>query len=171
MIWLTVALALVIFALNMATVPFAGVEPGYAFGYSLPWTFMATLLALTAIPLVRGRSWARTMAKVVLIIQIVLQSLMLISGTGFLWALFLLPAAITALVQLHHPMSKWFFAVHNRAANLEYLRQHEASHHPRQRYPGPYPTRQYPQQHPPQDHGRHPQPPRHGPWDQNPHQQ
>lgn len=176
MIWLTLALALIVFAINMAGVPLGGISPGYAFGYSLPWTFPATVLAVTAVPIVRGHSWARTMAKVVLIIQIVLQSLMLLSGTGFLWALFLLPMAIAALINLHHPMSKWFFAVHNPAANLEYLRQYTAVYYPQQQYPvhppQQYPPQQYPpQQYPPQDYGQQPQPPQYGSWNQNPHQQ
>ncbi|WP_017584343.1 hypothetical protein [Nocardiopsis valliformis] len=142
MIWLTFAFALIVFTFNMVGVALAGISPGYAFGYSLPWTLPATLLAVTAVPLVRGHSWARTMARVVLIIQIVVQSLALLGGTGFLWALFLLPMAITALIQLHHPMSKWFFAVHNPAANLKYLQQYTAVYYPQQQYP----AQQYPHQ-------------------------
>jgi hypothetical protein len=183
MIWLTVALASVIFAINMAAVPFAGVAPGYAFGYSLPWIGVAALLGVTAIPLVRGRSWARAMAKVVLIVQIVLQSLMLLSGTGFLWALFLLPMAITALIQLRHPMSRWFFGVHDPNAHPDHARQHPAAHYPQhphqQMHPG-YQPHQYPTQpHQPHQYPTHPhprqgygqQPPPYGSWDQNHRQQ
>ncbi|MGW5880458.1 hypothetical protein ACWFMI_28360 [Nocardiopsis terrae] len=156
MLWLTVTVALIVLTINMTTAPMAGVEPGYAFGASLHYLVIAALLGVTAVPLIRGHSWARTMTKVVLIIQIVLQSLSLLGGTGFLWALLLLPMAITALVQLHHPLSKWFFAVHNPAANQEYLRQHAVPYYPQQQYP-------------PQGYGQ--QPPQYGPWNQNPHQQ
>ncbi len=169
MIWLTVALALLILTLNMVMAPRVGVSPGYAFGSAFHFLLIAALLAVTAIPVVRGKSWARTMAKVVLIIQIVLQSLSIVSETYFLWALILLPMAITALIQLLHPTAKWFFTVHNPAANLKYLQQFTAAYYAQQSYPGHYPPQQYPpqvyRQQPP-----HPQPQPH-PWNPNPHQQ
>ena len=97
------------------------------------------------------------MAKVVLIIQIVLQSLMLISGTAALWALFLLPLAITGVVLLHRPPSRWFFTVHGQAAGQEYVQQYAA--HPLHQ--------QYPQQDPQQVRGQQ----QNGSWNQGPHQQ
>ena len=146
-----------------------GVEPGYAFGYSLPHTVLGVLLAVPAFPVTRGRSWARTMAKVVLIIQIVLQSLMLISGTAALWALFLLPLAITGVVLLHRPPSRWFFTVHSQAADQEYRQQYAAPYPHPGAGQGQYPPQQYPQQYPQQGYGQ--QPPQNGSWNQDPYQQ
>ncbi|MEV2277930.1 hypothetical protein AB0I72_20325 [Nocardiopsis sp. NPDC049922] len=164
-LWISAAISLAVLVINMATAPMFDVEPGYAFGYSLPHTLIGVLLAVTAVPITRGRSWARTMAKVVLIIQIVLQSMMLISGTSPFWALFLLPLSITGVILLHRPMSQWFFSVHQRAANQEYTQQY-AAHPPHQQVgQGHYPSQQYPQQTYKQ------QPPQNGSWDQYPHQQ
>lgn len=150
MLWISTAVSALIFAINMGTAPMFGVSPGYAFGYSLPHLLFGVLMAVIAVPITRGRPWARTMAKAVLIGQIVLQTLMLISGTAFLWALVLLPLAITGLVNLSQPPAKWFFAAHD----------------PRQAQRMPYPQ-QYPQHphHPQQGYGQ--QPP--GSWGQGPH--
>ncbi len=164
-LWISAAISLAVLVINMTTAPMFGVEPGYAFGYSLPHTLIGALLAVTAIPVTRGRSWARTMAKVVLIIQIVLQSLMLLSGTSVLWALFLLPLAITGVVLLHRPLSQWFFTVRNQAANQGYTQQYAAHHPHHQMNQGYYPPQQYPQQ------AYEQQQPQNGSWDQNPRQQ
>ena len=161
-LWFSAAISFLVLVVNMSTAPFYGVEPGYAFGYSLPHTLIGVLLAVPAVPLTRGRSWARTMVKTVLIIQIVLQALLLPSGTSTLWALVLLPLAITGLVLLHRPVSQWFFTVHGHAANQEYMRQ-PAVHYPQQMGQGHYPPQQYPQQ-------AYEQQPQNGPWDQYPNQ-
>lgn len=150
-LWFSAAVSFIVLLSNMAIASPYGVESaGYAFGYSLPHTVLGVLLAVPAVPVTRGRSWARTMAKVVLIIQIVLQSGMLISGIVVFWALLLLSAAITGVVLLRRPMSQWFFAVHNQAAGQGYVQQYPA-HYPRQAY--------------------HQQPPENGSWNQYPHQQ
>lgn len=194
-LWVSAAISLTVLVINMATAPAFGVEPGYAFGYSLPHTLIGVLLAVPAFPVIRGRSWARTMAKTVLIIQIVLQSLMLFSGTSAFWALFLLPLAIAGVVLLHRPLAQWFFAVHNQAANQGYVQQY-AAHHPHQQVNrGYHPPQQYPQQayqqqtyeqqaygqqthqqqaHEQQAYGQQAheqQPPQNGAWSQDPRQQ
>ena len=159
-LWISAGVSLLVLVINMTTAPMFGVEPGYAFGYSLPHTLIGVLLAVTAVPITRGRSWARGMAKVVLIIQIVLQSMMLISGTSPFWALFLLPLAVAGLVLLHQPLSKWFFTVHKEASYQEYLQHHHTQHQMNQ---GHYPPQQYPQQ----VYGQHP--PQNDPWGHDPH--
>lgn len=163
-LWVSAAVSLAVLVINMATAPMAGVEPGYAFGYSLPHVVVGALLAVTAYPVTRGRSWARRMAKVVLIIQIVMQSLLLVGGTSPFWALLLLPLAIAGVVLLHQPMSKWFFTAHQEAVYQEYLQRYAAyytQHHVDQ---GHYPPHQYPQQ-------AYEQQPPHGSWEQDPRQQ
>lgn len=161
-LWLSTTISFTVLLINMATAPMYGVEPGYAFGYSLPHTVLGVLLAVPAVPVTRGISWARTMAKVALIIQIVLQSLMLLGGTAAFWALFLLPPAVTGVVLMHRPPSQWFFTVHGQAADQEYMQQY-AAHYPHpQAGQGYYPPPQYPQQ------GYGQQPPQNGPWNQGP---
>lgn len=161
-LWISAAISFLVLVINMATAPMFGVEPGYAFGYSLPHTVLGVLLAVPAIPVMRGHSWARKMAKVVLIIQIVLQAGMLIGGTAAFWALFLLPLAITGVVLLHRPLSQWFFTVHSQAAGQGHM-QH-AAHYPHPHAgQGYYPPQQYPQQ-------AYEQQPQNGPWNQGPRQ-
>ncbi|MFC9088246.1 hypothetical protein [Nocardiopsis dassonvillei] len=168
-LWTSAAISLTVLVLNMTTAPMFGVEPGYAFGASLPHTVIGVLMAVAAFPVTRGRSWARTMAKVVLIIQIVLQSMLLLGGNSVIWALFLLPLAIAGVVLLHRPVSQWFFAFHAQAAGQGHAQQY--THHPHhQMNQGYYPPQQYPQQQYPQQSYEQ-QPPQSGPWDQNPRQQ
>ncbi|MEU3017441.1 hypothetical protein ABZ635_08635 [Nocardiopsis sp. NPDC007018] len=174
-LWIAVGLSSLLVAFSMFVAAMVGGSPAYAFGYTLPRALPGLLLAVAATPMTRGRPWARMMVKVLLIVQIVFQSLMFLGGNS-LMALLLIPLAITGLVLLHRPMSVWFFTVHRQIARGEYAGQPYAAHHPQtgyghQDYQGHYghqgyhPHQQSPQ-HPPQSHGQQQQD---GSWGQGPH--
>lgn len=185
LLWITIALSFTVLTINMVTAPMYGVDPGYAFGYSFFHTVIGLLLLVVAVPVTRGRPWARHMTNVLLILQIIFQGMMLLGGNNLLWALFLLPSAIAGMVLLHRPTAKRFFAMYHQAANQEYMQQY-AAQQGGQGYPPPaggadtYPQEPYgyqpsPQQ-PPQggSYGQQPypqQPPQGGSWGQYPHQQ
>ena len=154
MLWITAGISFTVLTINMVTAPMYGVELGYAFGYSFFHVLIGVLAVVPAVSVTRGRSWARTMTKVVLIIQIVVQSMMLIGGNNLLWAFLLLPMAIVGVVLLHRPVAKRFFAAHGQAADQEYAAQQGYGHQQ------PYPAQQ----------GYGHRPPQNGTWGRYPHQ-
>src|SRR5699024_3038413 len=103
MLWCTAGILFTEFAVNMITAPLYGVELDYAFFYSLPRALVGVFVLVPAVPVTRGRPWARTMAKTVLIIQIVLQSMALLASNADMWTLFLFPMAIIGTVLLGRP--------------------------------------------------------------------
>lgn len=180
MLWLTAGVSFTVLAINMGTAPMYGVDLEYAFFYSSPHTLIGVLALIPAVPLVRGRPWARTMAKVVLISQMLMQAMNLTSPKSLLWSLLLLPLAIAGVILLERPVTKRFFAAHSQAANQEYLQRHAAQqwgqgqHPPQQWGQAQYPPQQWGQGHhpnqppypPQQAHGHHPPY-----WGQHPDQQ
>ena len=155
MLWCTAGILFTEFAVNMITAPLYGVELDYAFFYSLPRALVGVFVLVPAVPVTRGRPWARTMAKTVLIIQIVLQSMALLASNADMWTLFLFPMAIIGTVLLGRPSSRWFFHVHKQAADQQkHPQQHGAQqwghgstapapHPPQHTYPQPQPYEQY----------------------------
>ncbi|MBE2998386.1 hypothetical protein IDM40_06650 [Nocardiopsis sp. HNM0947] len=173
MLWISAAVSFAVLVFNMATGLMAGVSAGYAFGYSLPHLVLGALLAAPAFSLTRGRPWARKMAKVMLIVQTVMQSLFLLSGEQWLWALFLLPLSIAGLVSLGRPLSGRFFAIHRGDAVQDHAQQyapHPGQPHYGQQYGQPPYGPQQPvgERYVPQQ--PHAQPPQNGPWGPPPQQ-
>ena len=158
MLWTTAGISFVALAASVAIAAMADIDFAFAFGslsvYSMPNVLLGVLAVVPAVSVTRGRSWARTMTKVVLIIQIVVQSMMLIGGNNLLWAFLLLPMAIVGVVLLHRPVAKRFFAAHGQAADQEYAAQQGYGHQQ------PYPAQQ--------DYGH--RPPQNGTWGRYPHQ-
>ena len=168
MLWTTAGISFVALAASVAIAAMADIDFAFAFGslsvYSMPNVLLGVLAVVPAVSVTRGRSWARTMAKVVLIIQIVLQSMALavMSVPAPFWALFLLPVAIVGVVLLHRPVAKRFFAAHGQAADQEYTQQYVAQQWGQGQYS---PQQPYPAQ---QGYGH--RPPQNGAWGQYPHQ-
>ena len=159
MLWCTAGILFTEFAVNMITAPLYGVELDYAFFYSLPRALVGVFVLVPAVPVTRGRPWARTMAKTVLIIQIVLQSMALLASNADMWTLFLFPMAIIGTVLLGRPSSRWFFHVHKQAADQQ--------KHPQQHGAQPWGHGQHPHQHPHPPQHTYPQHP-HPPYEQYP---